>query len=181
MAEEQDSIRSEADHIRRAALVGAERHYIAETTWYATALLIGIPATCLAAVAGAAAFKDSGAHAEVAGYMSLVTAILTALLTFLSPQQRAKEHHASAKAYEALYHAAGFFFRVESGGGIGTEEQLKRLRVLSETLIETNKKSPVVSARACRRSEQRLLDGRGEVVRDPADLPVKEQGIRALG
>jgi hypothetical protein len=111
MTDTLNRIRAEAKHIAEASLLAAERHYAAETPWYHWNYLLGIPSTILAAVAGAAAFSKI-AHSElVAGGISIVVAILSSLTTFLDPHKKASTHHNSAKAYEALYHNAGFFYR----------------------------------------------------------------------
>jgi hypothetical protein len=166
-----DRMRAEAKRIKEASLLAAERHYAAETPWYHWNYSLGIPSTVLAAVAGAAAFSKQ-AHSEfVAGGISIVVAVLSSLNTFLDPHKRASSHHASAKDYEALYHSAGFFYRIESlNESSDTKDLAQKLTALNSTFSELNKNSLAISGRAYRIADGNIQEKRGEVVRDPADL-----------
>lgn len=46
-----DHYKAEANSIRRAVLLAAERHYAQETGWYRMVYLFGIPSTILSAIA----------------------------------------------------------------------------------------------------------------------------------
>jgi hypothetical protein len=113
MVEVIEQYRAEADRIRGASLWAAERHYAAETPWYYAVYWFGIPTTVLSAIAGAAAFSKITNSALLAGSISITVAILSSLMTFLDPSRKATIHHTAAKSYEALYHEAGYFRRIE--------------------------------------------------------------------
>lgn len=160
------NIRAEALSIANASLLAAERHYASEGPWYYTLYWIGLPTACLSALAGAAAFSDPS-NSKIAGFISLLVTILTAIMTFLDPSSKAGTHHTTAKAYEALYHTAGVFYRVESQK---TElEPAKAEEVLKELVDrfnEINKSSPAVPGFALKRAGKLITEGKGEVVRD---------------
>ena len=164
-----ERIRNEAKHIHGASYWAAERHYAAETPWYQANYWLGVPTVVLAAIASASAFSNwKGGVA--AGLLSIAVAVLSSLNTFLNPNKKANAHHSSAKAYESLYHAAGYFYRIESlKDGANVTDLEKRLAKLSKDLDELNKNSLALSGQAYRVAEEKIRKNRGEVVRDPVD------------
>ncbi|CCE05789.1 conserved hypothetical protein [Bradyrhizobium sp. STM 3843] len=162
-------IRAEAASIQNASLLAAERHYAAETPWWHWNLIIGIPATVLAAVAGAAAFSNITHSELVAGSISIIVAILSSLTTFIDPKKTFADHHASAKAYEALYRQAGFFYRIESLAESADEGTLQtKLSELSLRFNQLNERSLPISGSAIRHAAAVIKgDKPGEVIRDP--------------
>lgn len=170
MTESVDRMRSEAKRIREACLLAAERQYAAETPWYHWNYWLGIPSTILAAIAGAAAFSRLTNSEFVAGGIAIVVAILSALTTFLDPNKRASTHHTAAKAYETLYHSAGFFYRFESLNDLGDPKDLeKTLSALQAMFLELNKNSVAISGNAYKVAARKIAGNNGEVVRDPGE------------
>ncbi|HEY9826674.1 MAG TPA: SLATT domain-containing protein [Stenomitos sp.] len=164
-----ERIRNEAKHIHGASYWAAERHYAAETPWYQANYWLGVPSVILAAIASASAFSNwkSGV---AAGILSIAVAVLSSLNTFLNPNKKANAHHSSAKADESLYHAVGYFYRIESlKDGANVTELEKRLTKLSKDLDDLNKNSSELSGRAYRIAEEKIKNNRGEVVKDPVD------------
>jgi hypothetical protein len=152
--DQRKNIRLEALRIELASLLAAERHYAAETPWYHWNLIIGIPSTVLAAVAGAAAFSKLANSEIVAGSISIVVAVLSGLITFVDPKKNFADHHASAKGYEALYHQAGLFYRVESRPTHTTEaELLEKLKELSSEFDRLNTQSQPISGQAYKHAD----------------------------
>jgi hypothetical protein len=68
--------RTEVNHICRASLATAERHYAAETPWCNTTYWLGIPAIVLSAIAGAAAFYNITNSELLPGSIYILVAIL---------------------------------------------------------------------------------------------------------
>jgi hypothetical protein len=167
-----ERIRAEAKRISDASLLAAERHYAAETPWYNWNYILGVPSTILAALAGAAAFSKLNHSEIVAGSISIVVAILSSLTTFLDPHKKATAHHQSAKDYEALYHNAGFFYRVQSlGEKVEPTKLEQKLETLVSKLNELNRNSPAIPGSAYKIANQKIKENRGEVVRDPSQTP----------
>jgi len=163
-------IRDEASRIEEASLWAAERHYAAETPWFMINFWLGIPSVILAAIASAAAFSDVQSSKLVAGGVSLAVAALTALLTFLDPHKRAHLHHETAKQYEALYHQAGFFNRIQTQDtNCTTDDLAKVLTAFHARFNEINQGSPSVPCRAYRVAERHIKSHKGEVVRSLAE------------
>ena len=166
-----DRLRTEATRIRLAALPAAERHYAAESPWYYTVYWLGVPSSILAAVAGATAFSELKYSGAIAGGISIVVAVLSALSTFLDPAKKAAAHHLAAKGYEALYHNAGFFCRIEAlDDSIQLGNRTKLLSALKDKLNELGAASPPIPGRAAKRAQLNIERGWGEVVRDPQEI-----------
>jgi hypothetical protein len=168
-----EQLRAEALVIREAALIGAERHYAAETPWYYSIYWLGLPSAVLSAIAGAAALSQYPQSSYVAGGISIIVAILSSLMTFLDPSKRANAHHTAAKGYERLYHEAGFFYRIEALDGADDIKQRKvRLTELAKKRNDLDEASPAIPGRAYEVAEKHIKEDDGEVVRDPDDTEV---------
>jgi hypothetical protein len=165
-----ERLRREADWIRDASLHAAERHYAAETPWFYSAYCLGLPSVICSAVAGVAAFSELQHGKVLAGVLSIVVAVLSALVTFLDPHRKASAYHLSAKGYEALYHQAGYFLRIESlREDAPIKEVDETLGKLMSEFKKLNEHSLPISGRAYRVAEQKIRTGRGEVVRASQD------------
>ena len=85
-------------------------HFNAAVRWTRWNYVFGLPSVGLSAVAGAAFFKD---YATTAGIMSSGVTVLTALMTFLKPSEKAADHKSSGDQYLALRNDARVFREVE--------------------------------------------------------------------
>lgn len=165
-----DSIKNEAHLLEELCLLAAERHYGAETPWYHINYLLGIPSTTIAAIAGATALSTFQNHEWVTAGIALLAAALSALLTFLDPYKRASVHHATARGYEALYHAAGRFVRLELNGDNMEQDVLEnRLATLTTKFDELLQSAPPLPGSAYKTAERNLKRQQGEVLRIPRE------------
>lgn len=117
-------------------------HYNAAARWARYHLWFGLPSALLAAVAGAAAFKD---QPELAGSLALLSTALTTVLTFLKPSERAEMHKAAAGQYQALRNQARFFREIGLTDGLAAEEAKARLFELAVARDELNQSSPAIT------------------------------------
>lgn len=85
-------------------------HFNAATRWTRWNYIFGIPSVGLSALAGGAFFQD---YAVAAGLMSSGVTVLTALMTFLKPSEKAAGHKSSGDQYLALRNDARVFREVE--------------------------------------------------------------------
>jgi hypothetical protein len=106
---------------------------------------LGIPATALAAVAGATLIKS---QPELASVCTLVASLLTGLMTFLKPNERAAMHRAAAGQFLALRNDARFFREIELLQADRLDELPERLKALSAARNELNQRSPTIPRRA---------------------------------
>ncbi|MGM4884778.1 SLATT domain-containing protein [Rhizobium sp. 62_C5_N11_2] len=81
-------------------------HFNASSRWNKLNYWFGIPSVIISAVIGTAFFKD---YALPAGIGSAAVTVLTALVTFLKPAEKATEHKNSGDQYLALKNDARVF------------------------------------------------------------------------
>jgi uncharacterized membrane protein YfcA len=100
----------ESERIEEDSIHSAKAHFNSGDTWKRRHYWLGIPATVLGAGAGAAIIKDC---TELAALLSLAATILTALVTFLKPTDRASAHKTTGDQYLALRNDTRIFREIE--------------------------------------------------------------------
>ncbi len=135
------ALRREAERIEEDATYSSKSHFNAEDTWVRRQYWLGIPATALAAIAGAALIKS---HPEWASAFTLLASLLTGLMTFLKPNERAAMHRTAAGQFLALRNEARLFREVELLQADQMAELPERLKALSAARNELNQKSPSI-------------------------------------
>lgn len=139
------ALRREAARIEEDATYSSKSHFNAEQVWERRHYWLGIPATAFAAIAGAALFKN---YAEVGSVLALLASLLTGLMTFLKPNERAAMHRVAAGQFLALRNDARIFHEVELLQAERLGKLPERLKALSATRNELNQKSPSIPHRA---------------------------------
>lgn len=150
LAEEAKRIEEDTEHSFKG-------HYNAAARWARYHLWIGLPSALLAAVAGAAAFKD---QPELAGALALISTALTTVLTFLKPSERSEMHKTVAGQYQALRNQARIFREIGLTDGIAPDEAKARLIELAHTRDELNQTSPAIARRDYELAKQDIDGGR---------------------
>lgn len=135
------ALRREAERIEEDATYSSKSHFNAEDTWVRRHYWLGVPATALAAIAGAALVKS---QPEWASALTLLASLLTGLMTFLKPNERAAMHRAAAGQFLALKNDARLFREVDLLQVHQLDELPGRLKALSATRNELNQKSPSI-------------------------------------
>ena len=160
-----DRLRTEARSIQEASLWAAERHYAAETPWYMFLNWVGALIAVLSGAASVAAFSNLK-NGVIAGSISALVTVLTALTTRLKPDAKASLHHKNAKAFELLYNRAGYFYRIETlNPSLKRADLEKSLLALTTKLNELKQNSPGLSTRAYKTAEKKIKSNTGEVDR----------------
>lgn len=139
------ALRREAERLEEDALYSSKGHFNAEDTWVRRNYWLGVPATMLGAVAGATLIKS---QPEWATAFTLLASLLTGLMTFLKPNERAALHRAAAGQFLALRNEARFFREIELLQSDRLDELPERLKALSAARNELNLKSPSIPRRA---------------------------------
>jgi hypothetical protein len=134
------ALRREAERIEEDATYSSKSHFNAEGTWERRHYWLGIPAAVLAAIAGA----SFNSHPELASVFALLASLLTGLITFLKPNERATMHRAAAGQFLALRNDARLFREVELFQTERLNELPERLKALSATRNELNQKGPSI-------------------------------------
>lgn len=135
----------EAERLEEDATYSSKSHFNAEDTWVRRNYWLGVPATVLAAVAGATLIKN---YPDAASVCALVASLLTGLMTFLKPNERATMHRAAAGQFLALRNEARFFREIELQQTERLEQLPERLKALSAIRNELNQKSLSIPRRA---------------------------------
>lgn len=135
----------EAERLEEDTLYSSKGHFNAEDTWVRRNYWLGVPATVLGAVAGATLIKS---QPEWATAFTLLASLLTGLMTFLKPNERAALHRAAAGQFLALRNEARFFREIELLQSDQLAELPERLKALSAARNELNLKSPSIPRRA---------------------------------
>lgn len=139
------ALRREAERLEEDTLYSSKGHFNAEDTWVRRNYWLGVPATILGAVAGATLIKSQPEWATV---FTLLASLLTGLMTFLKPNERAALHRAAAGQFLALRNEARFFREIELLESDRLNELPARLKELSAARNELNLKSPSIPRRA---------------------------------
>lgn len=92
-------ITNELHRLEEDCTHSGKAHFNANDRWNRWNYVFGIPSVVLSAAAGAAFFKD---YSVIAGMMSVGVTVLTSLMTFLKPAERANSHKNSGDQYLAL-------------------------------------------------------------------------------
>jgi hypothetical protein len=127
---------------------------------------MGIPATVLGAGAGAAIIKDCP---ELAALFSLTATILTALMTFMKPNERASIHKTAGDQYLALRNDARIFREIELLEPEETCTHTDKLKALAQRRNELNQGSPEIPRRAFTKARQGIDEGETQYRADKED------------
>jgi hypothetical protein len=139
------ALRREAERLEEDALYSSKGHFNAEDTWVRRNYWLGVPATVLGAIAGATLIKS---QPEWATAFTLLASLLTGLMTFLKPNERAALHRAAAGQFLALRNETRFFREIELLQSDRLDELPERLKALSAVRNDLNLKSPSIPRRA---------------------------------
>lgn len=139
------ALQREAERLEEDATYSSKGHFNAEDTWVRRNYWLGVPATVLGAVAGATLIKS---QPEWATAFTLLASLLTGLMTFLKPNERAALHRAAAGQFLALRNEARFFREIEMLQSERLDDLHEQLKALSAKHNELNLKSPSIPRRA---------------------------------
>ena len=114
----------EAKRIEEDARFSSKGHFEAATAWDRWHLLIGLPTSIVAAIAGVSALSDLPV---LAGILALLVATTSAVFTFLNPKERAAGHLRAGNAYKALQNDARIFREITCRQGVTSQELASRL------------------------------------------------------
>jgi len=139
------ALHREAERLEEDATYSSKGHFNAEDAWVKRNYWLGVPATALAAVAGATLIKS---QPELASAFAFLASLLTGLMTFLKPNERAAMHRAAAGQFLALRNETRFFREIELLHVDRLDEMPDRLKALATARNELNQKSPSIPRRA---------------------------------
>ncbi|MCK4905755.1 SLATT domain-containing protein [bacterium] len=142
----QKAVIKEAKRIEESALCTAKGHFAAAQFWANFHLWVGIPTAILATIASASALGQFDNHNIIAGILSIIVVALTALATFLNPNEKANVHLNSGNNYDAFQSRARIFWTIDCWEEESEQVLTSRLKDLSEQRDKLNRGSPQVPA-----------------------------------
>lgn len=138
------AIRAELERIEEDCIHSGKAHFNAGTRWASYNYFLGLPSVILSALAGTAFFNDLP---EVAGVMSVVVAVLTSLMTFLKPSERASAHKGSGDQYLSLRNDARVFREIKLDHACDEQAAIAGLDEFTKRRNELNQASAQVAPR----------------------------------
>lgn len=157
-----ENIIKEARRIEEDGLYSAKGHFVAADFWTNIHLWIGVPTAILAAIAGASALSQFNNHNVIAGILAIVVAALTAVTTFLNPNEKANIHLSSGNSYNALKNKARIFCEIDSRSGDLYENIISQFRDLANQRDNLNKKSPQIPRWAFKLGRKGIEEGQAD-------------------
>jgi hypothetical protein len=149
----------ESHRIEEDALYSSKGHFEAARSWQNRNLWIGIPTTAGAALAAGTAIAD---YALAAGVISAITAVGSALLTWLGPSEKAAAHLAAGNAFNALRNQVRIFREIDSLDPELESRLAPSLRELATKRDELNQASPQIPRAAFERARKGIEAGEAE-------------------
>lgn len=150
-------IAAEFDRIEESAKWCAQGQFEMSKKWGAVNLSVGMPASVLAAVAGATALASTAGRV-MAGVIALLSAGFGAVLTTLNAGQRANRSAAAANGYMAIQVAARQA-RLVDLPHVEIDEARETLSDLTTRLNEQNHAAPPINRRAYAKAKANIEGG----------------------
>lgn len=97
-----DKMAREAERIENDTFYSAKGHFEAAQEWKKLHMVLGIPSTILSALAGTSALVQFDNHSILAGILAIVVAVISALITFLNPGEKANSHQNAGTNYTVI-------------------------------------------------------------------------------
>ena len=150
------AIRSELERVEEDSIHSGKAHFNASDRWGRYHLALGIPALLITTLAGTAFLQD---RPNIAGGISMLAAILTALLTFLKPSERALSHKSSGDQYLALRNDARVLRTVRINASCDEASAVASLDEIIKRRNELNQVSNPFSRRDFEKARKGIEEG----------------------
>lgn len=151
-----DAAKIEIARIVEDCTLSSKGHFNASDTWLRRHYWIGIPATLFGAATGTAIIKNAS---QLAIFLSLSATILTALITFLRPSERASSHKAAGDEYLSLKNDSRIFSELQllnATKGVAISDAVMLLNKRRNSL---NQRSPIIPRTAFVKARNGIREG----------------------
>lgn len=157
-----EKVIKEAKRVEEDSLYSAKGHFVAANFWTNFRLWIGVPTAILSAIAGASALSQFDNHNVIAGILAITVTALTAVTTFLNPNEKANSHQSAGNKYNSLRNKARIFFEIDSCGESANQELIKRAKELTKKRDELNQNSPQIPRWAYKKARKGIEEGEAD-------------------
>ena len=156
------AIINESKRIEANCLYTSKGHFAAAQFWTNFHLWIGIPTVILAAIAGITAFAKLDENNILAGVLSIIVVVLTAITTFLNPKERANTYLISGNNYDSLLTKARIFWTIDCREEKSEQVLTEKLKDLSERRDKLNREAPQVPTWAYKKAKKGIEEGEAD-------------------
>jgi hypothetical protein len=163
-----EEIVKEASRIEEAAVYSYKGHFNSAEMWRWAHYLLGLTTVVLATVAGAKAFSAIDTDGTMAGALSILVAVLSAMTTFLNPNKKAADHLSAGNKYEALANRVRILRTIECWGDSSDATLTSKLKGHSDERASLNKASPPIGFIAYRLAKWGISRGEATFAVDSA-------------
>jgi len=147
----------EAKRIEESTLFSSKGHFVAARIWTNFHFIVGIPIVTLAAVA--ASLSKLNEYQAAAGILSIVVAALSAVQTFLNPNDRSSRHLNAGNNYDALQNKVRVFWTIECWQDNSDKALTEKVKEFSNQKEKINHSSPQVPYWAYKIAKSGILAG----------------------
>lgn len=167
-------IMKEGKRIEESSLYSAKGHFAAAHAWANFHLIIGVPIVILAAIAGCSFVNN---NSLIAGILSLIVAVLSAVVTFLNPNERSSSHLNAGNSYDALQNETRIFRTIDCWREDSEQILTERLKNFSSQKGKLNQGSPQIPWWAYQIAKRGVKAGEGsfEVDKDESSMKIADQ------
>jgi len=157
-----EKIIKEAKRVEEDSLYSAKGHFVAGNFWTNFHLWIGVPNAILAAIAGASALSQFDNHNIIAGILAIIVTALTAVTTFLNPNEKANSHQKAGNNYNSLRNIARIFCEIDCCREDSDQELTRQLKELAKQRDELNQNSPQIPRWAYKKARKGIEKGEAD-------------------
>ena len=167
-------IMKESQRIEESALYSSKGHFATAHTWSNFHLSIGIPMVVLAAIAGSSFICNNNI---LAGVLSLIVAVLSAVMTFLNPNEKSSTHLNAGNSYDALQNDVRMFRAIDCWREDSEQILTERLKNYSNQKDKLNQGSPQIPWWAYQIAKRGIKAGEGsyEVDKNESSMKIVDQ------
>ena len=136
-------VRVLAIELRKDTYVSAQGHYCVANRWAGYHLYFGLGSTILSVFAGTSLLSGTEELEMIAGFIALTVSAITAISTFLNPNQHSLNHYTAGTNYIVVPNHARSFYQISSALRQKPDEEIiKEFYDLAAQRDELNKNSP---------------------------------------
>ncbi len=153
-----EEIIKETHRIEEDALLSSKGHFACSYFWTKFHLWIGIPIVVTASIAGCSFIAN---NALIGAILSAVVAVLSAIVTFLNPNEKSSAHMHAGNSYEALRNEVRIFRTIDCW--TKTDDQLlpDHLKNFSTQKNQLNQSSTQIPWWAYKIARRQISSGAG--------------------
>ena len=136
-----DELKAEAERLEWDALYTSKGSFNAAMLWSWTHYSLG----SLAVLCGAIASKQFiDTNTTVGAVVAVISAALTAIITFLKPSDKAEPHHEAGVRFASLKRKARMFRNLTVLNGSDSKKLIDELKDIADEYAEIQKESPAI-------------------------------------